>query len=376
MRGKLLRPLAWLLVGVTTSVALLSGTIRLDQYLLRWRAERLQSDIRSLELRKSKYADARRVIDIWWNHAREQGPCRPDWCDVEITLTDFTWSHPEYIFRTPTRSRISRWLGARPATVDAGIRVRNNVIVGKRIGGYILGPCFDSGGQTFCTTMIGHVSTGRRRFIDLRHPEYTFYKPSGCEICVDADVILSPYASPADVRRLTDVNFGCITRWSPRENEGDILPTAWAQARSEGAKPAQVGTCSETIRALGRELACVPLATVTRVTDIGDGPNLSVRWEDQCGMSGPEGRQNNFHEPNVDLHIRSGDRLLVFEDQLFHYSNPCAVVLATEENLRAAREGASENTSDHTSALSLPFDGIAPPRIDVRLRSRVGSNSN
>lgn len=366
MRPRVLRVLAWLLGCVSAAVLALAGATRVDQYLLRWRAERLQSDIRSLELRKSAYADARRVMDRWWNHAREQGPCRPDWCDAEITLTDFAWGHAEYILRTPTRSRISRWLGARPATADARIRIRNNVIVGKRIGGYILGPCIDSGGETFCTTMIVHVSTGRRRFIDLRHPEYTFYKPSGCEGCVDADVILSPYASPADVRRLTDVNFGCITRWNPCENEDDILPTAWAQARSEEAKPAQVGTCSETIRALGRELACVPLATVTRVTDIGEGPNLSVRWEDRCGMSWLEGRQNNFHEPHVDVHIRRGDRLLVFEDQLFHYSNPCAVVLATEENLRAAREGASENLSDLTSPLDLPFGGIAPPRINVR----------
>ena len=365
MRGTL-RALGWLVGGVSVSIFLLAGAIHLDQYLLRRRAELLLSDIRSLELRKSTYADARRVIDRWWDEARQDGPCRPDWCDIKVTITDLAWSHADFNVNTPTRSRIFRWLGARPATVDASIRVRNNAVIGKRIGGYILGPCINSDGQTFCTTIIGRASTGRRRYIDLRHPEYTFYKPSGCEICVEADVIFSAYADPADVRRLTDVNFGCITRWTPCENEEDILPTAWAEAHSEGGPLARTaGTCSETVRALSRELRCLPLASVTRVTNAGEGPQLSVRWEDQCGMAQNE-RQNTVPQPDRDVRIRAGDRLLVFEDQLFHFSNPCAVVPATEENLHAAREGVSEDLSDHPQPVYLPVGGINPPHIDVR----------
>ena len=257
---------------VCIGILLLTATIRIDQYLLRYRAEHLLSDIRSLELRKSTYADARKVIDRWWDKARQDGPCRQDWCDVEITLTNWTSRHVEFISRTPTRLRI--WLGARPAIVDAGIRVRNNLILGKTIGGYIEGPCDDSDGQTFCRTIIAHVRTGARRFIDARHPEYSFYTPSGCEICVDAQVILSPYTSQVDVQRLTDVNFSCITRWSPCETQEDILPTAWTDVQREEALPPYApANCSETVRALSRELRCVPFATVTRV---GEGPQLTV----------------------------------------------------------------------------------------------------
>lgn len=361
-------PLGWLAVGVITVAILLAGAIRLDQYILRWRAERLQSDIRSLELRKSTYADARQIIDRWGSDAHDQGPCRRNRCDVEISLSDFAWSSGEFVWRTPTRSRIFRSLGARPAIAEAGIRVRNDFVIGKAISESVGGPCNEDeiDHQTLCLTVMGHAQTGARRFIDFRHPEYTFYKPGGCTFCVDASVIFSPYASPADVRRLADVNFGCITQWTPCETEEDILPTAWAQALSEAAAPAQtVGTCSETIRALSRELRCVPLAVVTLVRNINEGPQLTVRWKDQCGMAQNES-QNTLPQRDRDIHIREGDRLLVFEEELFHFSNPCSVVPASEDNLRVAREGVSEDLSDHINALDLPLSKIKPPRINVQ----------
>lgn len=156
MRRTALRLLVWLMVAVSASMLKLAGVIGLDQYRLRCHAQQLLSDIRSLELRKSSYADARDVIDRWWIDARQQGPCRVDWCDVEISLTDFARGQGEFVWQTPTRSKIFSWLGARPATVSASIRVRNNVVIGKPIEEYVGGPCqeeFD--GQTLCLTVMG-----------------------------------------------------------------------------------------------------------------------------------------------------------------------------------------------------------------------------
>jgi hypothetical protein len=366
MRKRILRILAWLLGGACMTVVLLAGVILLDQYLLRRRAEHLLSDIRSLELRKSTYLDARGVIDRWWDEAHQQGPCRADWCDVEISLTDFAWSHAEFLFRTPTRSRIFRWLGARPAIVGASIRVRNDVVLGKAIEEYVGGPCHDFNDQTTCLTVMGHVQTGKRRFIDRRHPEYSFYEPSGCEICVDARVIFSPYANTADVQRLTDVNFGCITQWTPCENEDDILPMAWAQVHSERALPPDVGgSCSGTVRTLSRELGSVPLATVTLVGNIEEGPQITVRWDEQREMTKHEYQGNTFPQRNS-TRIHKGDRVLVFEGRMFSSFDSCAIVPATEENLLSAREGVSENLSGRAKALNLPFGSINPPRVNVR----------
>jgi hypothetical protein len=362
MGGKVLRALSWLIGSAGLAVLALSVAIHADQYLLRRRAERLQSDIRSLELRKSTYADARKVIDRWWNDAREDGPCRADWCDVEITFSDFAWRHSEYNVNAPAVHKMLRRFGARPASVQAGIRVRNNLVLGKRIAGFIEGPCADSEGQTFCTMIMGAATTGKHHAVDVRHPEYDVEAPSGCDgPCVDVGVVFSPYARAEDVRRLTDVNFGCITRWRPCEREEDILPTAWTEARSEGP-PQHVASCSESVRALTRDLGCVPLASVAHVTQVGGGwwPRLTLRWESKCGPKLLE-YQNTLPQPDPDLQVRQGHRLLVFENQLSR-NQPCAVVRATQENLEAAQQGLSEDLWDRPDPVYTPLGAINPPR--------------
>ena len=66
MRRRILRLFGWLLTGLVVLIALLAGAIRVDQYLLRRRTERLQTDIRSLELRKGTYEDARQLEGRWF----------------------------------------------------------------------------------------------------------------------------------------------------------------------------------------------------------------------------------------------------------------------------------------------------------------------
>jgi hypothetical protein len=101
------------------------------------------------------------------------------------------------------------------------------------------------------------------------------------------------------------------------------------------------------------------------VTDAGEGPQLTLRWENDCQNKMLE-HQDTVSQPNRGLRIRKGDRLLVFEDQLFPYPTPCAVVPATEENLRAAQQGVSENFYDPPPPLTLPVGSINPPHVEVR----------
>jgi hypothetical protein len=73
--------------------------------------------------------------------------------------------------------------------------------------------------------------TGR---VSLKHPEYRVTWPSACTICVAIYVEFDPHADPADVRRLTQYDLSCLTRWvTPCSKKGDIMPEAWRQARSE-----------------------------------------------------------------------------------------------------------------------------------------------
>lgn len=318
-----------------------------------------------LELRKSTYADARRIVDRWRRESRDLGPYRGEWCDVEISFSNFAWNQSTFILNTPVRSRIFRWLVARPAAVDATIRVRNSVVLGKTIEEYVTGPCDESNGFAFCRTVMGRARTGERRFIDSRHPEYSIFRPSGCLGCVDAQVVFSPYANPADVRRLTDLNFACITQWSPCETESDILPTAWAQSETEHAQSLDaIGSCAGTVRALSRQMRHVPLASVENVVNAGEGPQITVRWEEPPRPLEHDRQQNVFPVSNGSQ-VRKGERLLIFESEVFHRIDACAITPATEENLRVAREGVSEDLSDHVNPPYLPFGEVRPPSVDM-----------
>jgi len=59
---KIARVVSWVVAGLCVIVLILAVGVRVDQYLLRRNAERLLTDLKSLEMRKSTYRDARRVI--------------------------------------------------------------------------------------------------------------------------------------------------------------------------------------------------------------------------------------------------------------------------------------------------------------------------
>jgi len=108
--------------GSLLQIALLAIAIRLDQYLLRCRGERLQSDMRALELRKSTYADARRIEERWLDDTKE-GVCRPSWCDLQISVKNTGWAHLEFLLNHLTIRAIYHRLGGRVAGTYAFIRV-------------------------------------------------------------------------------------------------------------------------------------------------------------------------------------------------------------------------------------------------------------
>ncbi len=88
---KILRTLGWVIAGLCAIALILAAAIRVDQYLLRRKAERLLADLKSLEMRKSTYQDARQVIDRWDEEMHQEGSCQPSRCDVRISLGDFLY---------------------------------------------------------------------------------------------------------------------------------------------------------------------------------------------------------------------------------------------------------------------------------------------
>jgi hypothetical protein len=364
MCKKIVRSLAWFLAAVLTSILLLGAAIRVDQYVLRDRAERLQSDICSLELRKSTFADVRRLEDRWFDNTKEK-VCRPSWCDLDISLNNTGARNLEFLLNHLALRAIYHSLGGRVAGVHAFIQVRDNILWGKGIGLGIETLHTEPDGRRVEYELVGSVGTDSAPWVRARHPEYQIGRPSACTSCVDGWVKLTPFADPRDVLRLTDLNFNCITRWRrPCTEQADILPAAWKELRAEMAEGAEddPNPCTPAIiRSLSRQTHRLELLEVIKLKPDPNLPLMTVRRPPGSMPQRPYQWQE-FDLP-ADLTglgvVHLGEQFLMFDN------GACRAVPATEENLKAARLGAAEGWISPAHPLDLPFGKPSPPEFDV-----------
>jgi hypothetical protein len=366
MAGKIVRALKWLITAAIGAALLLVAAIHLDAYALRWRGERLQSDIRSLELRKSTYADARRLERRWWSESKE-GVCRPSWCDLQISLGNVANCHVEFFVNHPTVFSIYHRLGGRWACASAFIQVRDNVVWGKGIGLNVETLETEPDGRHVEYLLEASIGTNDHfSWISARHPEYQIAGSNICTGCRLAWVEFTPFADPQDILRLTDLNFTCLTRWhSFCKNQADILPTAWKEVQAEVAEPALnawygMWRCTPAaIRVLSRQTHHVDLVKVVKLELKEPVPTMTVRRLSRV----PFQLENWWPEfplvvdPSENIHL--GDTLL-------HFDDGCQTVPATAENMQAARLGAGEGWISPAPPLTLPIGAFHRPKIDMR----------
>lgn len=364
--------LAWVIVGLCIIVLILGAAIRLDQYLLRRKAEHLLSDLRSLEMRKSTYDDAQRVIDRWKENIHQRSPCQPNRCDVEIVIGGFYFHNEEFFVHHPKFMRVWQVLGGRPAGVDGYVRVRKNVVWGKGIRAIVLGY---SAAQGWDVELVGRMGSGPPDVVSTLHPEYdvgigrhtTGVFSSG----VYAD--FTPYADPADVRRLMDIDFSCLTRWRSCQTGADIAPTVWNEATAENEKGAarNVGqrTCGPAVvRVLARESRRAVIGEVSRISiyagvyndsnhrpyDPSDFGQVKILFKDDLKRSNLDSlsamQSYSFNE-SLPVKEKVGDRFILFfryKDQFYSDNyRACELLPATKEYLEAARRGVAEDWADH-----------------------------
>jgi hypothetical protein len=300
MGRRILRLFGWLLSGSVLLAVLTAGAIRLDQYLLRWRAERFESDIRSLELHKSAYDDVRRLEGRWLEYVKE-GVCKPYWCDLQILLNNTSSRHLEFLVNHPAVFSIYHALGGRVAGVYAFIRVRDNLLLEKGISLGIEAASTEPDGRYIRYELIGNIETVPFTWVSPRHPEYQIGGPSGCMGCKAGWVKFTAFADSKDVARLTDLNFTCITRWHPCTQQADILPTAWKefQAEESAATKAFYDCTPQVIRVFSREARRIVSANVIKLERHADEALVSVRRiRDDVPQYADEWQENTYTIPH------------------------------------------------------------------------------
>jgi hypothetical protein len=91
----------------------------------------------------------------------------------------------------------------------------------------------------------------------------------------------TPYADPADVRRLMQFNFACLTSWRSCRTGAELMPAAWAQYledRPRLTKALESHQCTlQTLESLGRDAENAAIVRViANRTDTDDDKTFNV----------------------------------------------------------------------------------------------------
>jgi len=366
------RVLVWVIAGLCVPVLIPAGAIRVDEYLLRRKAEHFLTDLKSLEMRKSIYQDARQVIDRWKDSVHPMGTCQPNRCDAEIGISDFFDHHMAFLTRHQKIMQVWRVLGGRPAEIDGFIRVRRDVVWGKGIRAIVLGY---SAGYKDDVNLIGRMGSGSPGFISLLHPEYDvgLGRITNGALSVGAYADFTLYTDPADVNRLMDIDFSCLTRWHSCQTGADIAPAAWREATAEEEKRVAMKfgelICnSGAVRVLARESRHAVIGEVNRISlygglhddansashDASSFARVKILFKNdlkQSDLGSLSPLQEYSFNESLPVIEKVGDRFILFfryEDQLYSDNyRVCRLLPATKENLEAVRSGIAEDWADH-----------------------------
>jgi hypothetical protein len=289
-------------LGICALFLLTWIVVQVEQHFFRHRAKLLMDDIQSIELRKISWGEAQTRLQNWRSNSRIDDGCNEHRCSVEITLDEIVYA---YISKPNAFKRLDdyfRWrfklsydigpfvrvetvlldayikVGGHPSRVIATVGMRDGVVWSKGFSVSIETYAHNDPDVLwdgyYTLIAASHTVSRFANGVSLQHPNYAIGRPGGCEICVMGWVEFTPYADPADIRRLTQLDLSCLTRWRPCRTQSDIMPVAWAEYVAEGrieeGQRIEAACSSLIIELLGRDSARITTGKILSYRTLGN----------------------------------------------------------------------------------------------------------
>lgn len=396
-RKRWVRILRFIAVVVGVCLAVMVGVVQGQQWLLRWRAERLLADVRAIQLGKSTVTDAQHLMDKWGAWGERQGDCAKDWCEFHVSfddpsnalgrfpvLDDGQW---ESRLRWPRwMNRPYRWAGGRFAEVEADFEVRHGMIWSKSFAVLItpLPEEYDTHGELAPiseSSVVGRARSSSNCFHRGYGASNAIFSAANPEVCLDFDgqwalSQFTPFADESAIRQLMDFNLDCITSWKGCRTAKGLMPAAASmfedsmrQANAAGSRNA-LETLPLWILARDSEYVAVGEASTApgnisantrtslqsfRIVKLLKGDHLISGAG--VYMVNTEGSEE-LCPALSDGTIHRGNRILVFFDEPLNRDpareldfSPCHVAPITDQNLAAAQHGIARDTILRDSAV-------------------------
>jgi hypothetical protein len=354
--------------------------VHIDQHIFRERAERLRNDIVGITPRQTTLASEDTMLSSWTDSVTRSTPCDKTFCDIHIVVErPFTDAVQAVLTAAVPRGlRVFKFLGGRPASADGKIYVRN---------GFVWGTSFSLTSYVYARPgdahwPDGYFIVGTVRTLPWSHhwgvdeysypasgPEYGIDQSSeNCTQCVSMTVDFSPYATRAQMERLTRFNYDCVTPESVCTKAEDLLPVAAKEVETAvRPDPLETPVCDpKDLPLMARDadnvgifivkdvkLAKTPRAKKGKSTWETLDIQLEARVKRADFWEIGETRKLALNRELVGLapdtpSINVGDRVIVMFDRPEGdaadapvRANVCGVVLSTARNLTVVRAGAA-----------------------------------
>lgn len=227
------------LVAVVGLILGVAAFVQIQQHVLRWRAEHLLADVRSLELGKSTWTDAQKIMYRWGAWGSYEGSCTQARCSYQINLPDiFTRIQNHF----PSECCFWMWqsyrfLGGRDSFALARVEVIDGLVWGKDYNLMMtVSASDDQNGFEYVLSASADTAWRTKDFHFIHEPPHSEFEighPDACEGCKEALIRFTPFVDPQIVNGLMDFNFDCLTRRRPCTDQMDIMPSVWQKVLEE-----------------------------------------------------------------------------------------------------------------------------------------------
>ena len=368
---------------------LLLGTValvRIQQQILRWRAERLLSDIRSLQLGRSTWADAQKIMTRWGAWGFYEGSCTEKRCAYQIAFRDV--SRTFLVMSVPDGSlhaepqehnawilKAYRILGGQSALIAARVEVIDGVIWGKDYELYLNIPGGSNMNEGEYVLAAYAETVWKSKDLHSSYTaiptDYRIGRREPCSGCESIEAQYTPYADPKFISDVMNFNLDCLTRLILCRHPEQIAPGMWQRAdedernakKSGDGSPANL--CPISPEVLGREQENGALVEVmeTHIEQSQSGPSpvtafrLKQRlkraefWnEGDLIRAGTADEQTVVRETGRTGLFKPGNKVILIFETPWRQTpvhqiglDFCRVLPATDENLAAFLRGVHED---------------------------------
>lgn len=368
--GRISRLLVWAFL----SLIILLLVLEARQWLFRAQAEALLEDIKSLELNRSNWSDAQKIMKRWGKWGGWYERCDAGDCSYSIRIRHLSLVDPEFVLLEGPHigARALEVVGLRSAEVYAQIHVVHGVITNKGFGLEVALPVsrwITPGGRFWLKPEIGSTywpSLDAAFFEAAKLRNYSPYTFAGhpnrsfIQRRIRLEASFTPEESAEEQVALTDFRFDCITRWTPCISRAELLPKA--EEEFESQQTDLHPPCKSIVEFRAREEQDVMLGEIVSVSsspkDSQGSPTILVRLEKVLKGGAPvenggvfrtfvphyRGEQRTL-QPMVSAKVLlMGMRNAEKSADDLDFSFPeCGIVEASQENISAVQKGVRED---------------------------------